>query len=143
MTEFRYGPVELYLVGFEGERPDPGVMEALIAQVSTEHVNLLDFMLISKSEEGDVTIVEVADDEDFGLGDIALGAAGITGEEDVEDLAELVPPGSSAILVAFELAYQRDLASKVAASGGVVLSSERIPAPIVNAIVDAVEDEGV
>ncbi|MGZ0712363.1 DUF6325 family protein (plasmid) [Coraliomargarita sp. W4R53] len=142
MTEFRYGPVELYLVGFEGERPDPGVMEALIAQVSTGYVNLLDFMLISKSEAGDVTIIEVADDEDFGLGDIALGAAGITGEEDVEDLAELVPPGSSAILVAFELAYQRELASKVAASGGVVLSSERIPAPIVNAIVDAVEDEG-
>ncbi|MEV8267752.1 DUF6325 family protein [Microbacterium sp. NPDC076911] len=142
MTEFRYGPVELYLVGFEGERPDPGVMEALIELVSTDKVNLLDFMLISKSDDGDVAIIEIEDGEDFGLGEIVLGAAGITGEEDVAELAELVPAGANAMLVAFELAFQRELASKVAASGGVVLSAERIPAPIVNAIADAVEDEG-
>ncbi|WP_396667217.1 DUF6325 family protein [Microbacterium sp. R86528] len=142
MTEFRYGPVELYLVGFEGERPDPGVMEALIELVSTDKVNLLDLMLISKSDDGDVTIIEIEDGDDFGLGEIALGAAGITGEEDVAELAELVPPGANAMLVAFELAFQRELAFKVAASGGVVLSAERIPAPIVNAIADAVEDEG-
>ena len=29
MPAFRYGPVELYLVGFEGERPDAGTLAAL------------------------------------------------------------------------------------------------------------------
>ncbi|MDE0546480.1 DUF6325 family protein [Microbacterium sp. C7(2022)] len=142
MAEFRYGPVELYLVGFEGERPDPGVMSALMEPVESGHLRLLDFLLISKDDQGNVSIVEIEDDDtDYGLGDIALEEIGIAGEEDVEELAELVPPGSAAALIALELTFARTLASNLAASGGVVLSSERIPAPIVNAIVDAVEEE--
>jgi hypothetical protein len=143
MVEFRYGPVELYLIGFEGERPDPSVMEALVEQVDSGHLRLLDFLLISKSESGEITVIEVEEDSaDYGLGDIVLDEIGIAGEEDVEELAELIPAGTSAALIAIELSYQRKLASKLAASGGVVLSTERIPAPIVNAIVDAVESEG-
>ena len=33
MVDFKYGPVELYLVGFEGERPSPGVVGALADRV--------------------------------------------------------------------------------------------------------------
>jgi Family of unknown function (DUF6325) len=29
MAGFTYGPVELYLVGFEGDRPNPSVIAAL------------------------------------------------------------------------------------------------------------------
>lgn len=143
MADFRYGPVELYLVGFEGERPAPEVMQALTDQLDSGHVRLLDFVIVSRSADGEVTITEVDDEAgDLGLGDIELGAIGITGEEDIEELAELVEPGTSAAVVALELAYARELASKLAASGGVVLSSERIPAPIVNALVDAIDNEG-
>jgi hypothetical protein len=143
MVDFRYGPVELYLIGFEGERPDPGFTAALVEQVDSGHLRLLDFLLVSKSDSGELTVVEVEDNAaDYGLGDIVLDEIGIAGEEDVEELAELIPAGTSAALIAIELTYQRKLASKLASSGGVVLSTERIPAPIVNAIVDAVESEG-
>ena len=71
MAEFRYGPVELYLVGFEGDRPSPD---------------------------------------------------------------------TAAALAALELVYARRLADKLASSGGVVLSAERIPAPIVNAVMDLAEE---
>jgi uncharacterized membrane protein len=143
MAEFRYGPVELYLVGFEGERPAPSVIQALVDLMDGGLVRLLDFVIISKSDEGEVTVVEVEDEtEEYGFGGIELGAIGIAGDEDIEELAELVPPGGSAALVALELVYARALAEKVAASGAVVLSAERIPAPIVNAIVDAVDSEG-
>lgn len=142
MAEFRYGPVELYLVGFEGDRPDPGVMSALVEQVESGHLRLLDFVLVSKDDAGELTIIEIEENTaDYGLGDIALAEIGIAGEEDVEELAELIPAGSSAAVIALELTFARTLASKLAASGGVVLSTERIPAPIVNAIVDAVEEE--
>ena len=52
-----------------------------------------------------------------------------------------MPAGGSAAVVALELVYARKLASALAASGGVVLSAERIPAPVVNALVDAIEEE--
>ena len=132
MAEFRYGPVELYLVGFEGEAPDPGVIEALSALVEAGTVRVLDFLIVSKSEDGDITIAEV-EDEDFALD---LHEIGIAGEEDIEELAELVPPGGAAALVAMELVYARTLAERIAASGAVVLSAERIPAPVVNALIE-------
>jgi hypothetical protein len=142
MVDFRYGPVELYLVGFEGERPSPGVFSALADLIEGGLVRLLDLVIISKSENGDLDIVEIEDEDDnFGLGDLELAALGLAGSEDIEEFAELIPPGASAVLLALELLYARHLASKVAASGGVVLRTERIPAPIVNAIIDAEEQE--
>lgn len=132
MADFRYGPVELYLVGFEGERPADSVIEALGELLDGGLMRLLDFVLISKSDDGDVTVVEI-EDEDFPLD---LHEVGIAGEEDIAELSELIPPGGSAALVALELLYARRLAGSVAASGGVVLSAERIPAPIVNAVMD-------
>jgi hypothetical protein len=141
MVDFKYGPVELYLVGFEGERPSPGVFGALADLIEAGLVRLLDLVIISKSENGDLEIIEIEDEVDnFGLGDLELVALGLAGHEDIEEFAELIPPGASAVLLALELLYARHLASSVAASGGVVLRSERIPAPIVNAVIDAAEE---
>ncbi|GAA1922817.1 hypothetical protein GCM10009775_14040 [Microbacterium aoyamense] len=143
MAEFRYGPVELYLVGFEGDRPDPGVLSALADLVEGGLFRLLDLVIVSKSEDGDIDIVEIEDGDIVeGLGDIELAELGIAGEEDIIELAELVPPGGSAIIVALELLFARTLAEKIAAAGAVVLSAERIPAPIVNAVLDAAQSEG-
>jgi uncharacterized membrane protein len=140
MADFRFGPVELYLVGFEGDRPAPGVIASLTELIESGLVRLLDFVIVAKSDDGDVTVTEV-DEEDFGFGGIEIAATGIAGDEDIDELAELIPPGASAALVALELVFARTLAAKLAASGGVVLRTERIPAPIVNAVLDAAEEE--
>jgi uncharacterized membrane protein len=140
MTEFRYGPVELHLVGFEGERPDPGVIQALTELLESGLLRLLDVVLIARSDDGDVSVTEIDDQDDL-FGDLVLEAVGLAGDEDVAEFAELVPPGGSAALFVLELAYARTLASRLDASGAVLLRSERIPAPIVNAIVDATEGE--
>ena len=140
MAEFRYGPVELFLLGLEGDRPDPALIAELAELVQEDVLRVLDFVVIAKSEDGDVEIVEISDDSDeYAALDLVL--TGITGDEDIAELAELVPPGGSAAVVALELVYARKLAGALAASGGVVLSSERIPAPVVNALVDAIEEE--
>jgi len=140
MSEFRYGPVELHLVGFEGERPDPGVVEALSDLLESGLLRLLDVVVIARSEEGDITVTEIDDQDDI-FGDLAIEAVGLAGDEDVADFAEHVPPGASAALFVLELVYARALADRLNASGAVLLRSERIPAPVVNAIVDAVEGE--
>jgi hypothetical protein len=139
MAEFRYGPVELFLLGLEGERPDPAFIASLVELVDSGIVRILDFVLVSKSESGEVSIAEIEEDSaDYGALDLVL--SGITGDEDIEALGDLVPAGGSAAVVAIELLYARKLAQSLAASGGVVLAAERIPAPIVNALVDAIEE---
>lgn len=142
MVAFAYGPVELYLVGLEGERPAPGLVEALGEVLEAGLVRLMDLVLISRDEDGDLTVVEVEDDaDDYGLGGIELATVGIVGDEDIDELAELVEPGTSAVLVALELAWARRLSEKLSASGGELLSVERIPAPVVNALIESIDED--
>lgn len=141
MTNFRYGPVELHLVGFAGEAPTPEVLGALGDLLDTGLVRLLDFLLVTKAEDGTVEIAEIEGEEAPGLNGAIPQESGIVGDEDLEVLAEAVAPGTSAAVIAVELSYQRELAEKLAASGAEVLRTERIPAPVVNAILDLVEQE--
>lgn len=142
VATFEYGPVEINLVGFEGDRPDPQVISALLELIENGTIRLLDLIVVSKAEDGSITATEVADDEDsFGLGDLELAEIGIAGDEDIEELAELIAPGSSAAVVAYELVWAKRLAEKFAASGGTFLRSDRIPAPIVNALLEATQEE--
>ncbi len=140
-SEFTFGPVEFYLVGHEGDGPDAATMQAFTDLLATGLVRLLDFVLIAKSDAGEVTITEIEGDL-AGVTETDLGASGIAGEDDIAEFADLIPPGASAVLVALELAYQRDLADRVAASGAVLLGYERVPAPAVNALFDALNSEG-
>jgi len=143
MNDFRFGPAEFYLVGFEGARPDPATFRALLDLVDSGVVRLLDFVVLAKSETGEVEIVELeSDDGALGLDDFEPIAAGLAGEEDVEALAAALAPGQSAALVVLELAFARTLAQNLAAAGGQVLRSERVPAPVVNAMMDILDQEG-
>lgn len=143
MNDFRFGPAEFYLVGFEGARPDPATFRALTDLVDSGIVRLLDFVVLSKSETGEVEIVELdAEGGDWGLDHFEPIAAGLAGEEDVESLAGALAPGQSAAIVVLELAFARTLAQNLAAAGGQVLRSERVPAPVVNAMMDILDQEG-
>lgn len=142
MVAFEYGPVELHLVGFEGDRPDPAVVAAIEELIEDGAVRLLDFIIVSKSEDGDITAIEIEEDDDrFGFGELVLAELGIAGDEDIEELAEMIPPGSSAAVIAYELVWAKQLAESFAASGSVMLRSERIPAPIVNQLVELAQEE--
>ncbi len=143
VTDFRFGPVELYLVSLDGDRPAPAVVDSLHELIASGAVRLLDFVIIHKDEDGAVTSIEIEDHvEEYGFEDIEFGAIGVTGQEDIEAFAELIEPGQSAAVVALELAWAARLAASVAASGAEVLSVERIPAAIVNAIVELDDTEG-
>lgn len=135
MAEFSYGPVELLLVGFEGERPGPELAEAFLEVVDAGAVRLLDLLFISRALDGTVEILEIEDAGDaIGLGELVLEATGLASAEDVEELAESMEPGSSAALLVLEHLWAKTLAGKLAGANGVVLSSDRIPAPVVNEV---------
>ena len=144
MAQFDYGPVELHLIGFEGDRPDPSVIEALVDLIQAGIVRLLDFTIVSKSEAGEVTVTEIEDEtEEYGFGGVELAEIGIAGDEDIAEFATMIAPGTSAALVALELLWARRLAERFASSGSVILRSERIPAPVVNEVLTlAAERDG-
>ncbi len=143
MKEFRFGPVEFYLVGFDGDRPDPSTFGALTDLVSTGVVRVLDFVLVTRTADGELEILEREEaEEPLTLDGLEPIVSGLASEDDVRALAEVVPPGRSAAVVVLELLFARTLAQAVAEAGGQVLRSERVPAPVVNAVMDILEQEG-
>lgn len=138
----QFGPVDLYLLGLPGEEPDPGAIAALTDLARSGLVRLLDLLLVSRSETGETTIVEAAEiPGGFEIDVATLGATGLIGHDDADSLAVVIPEGTAALLVAVELVYQRDLAAKTAASGAELLAYERIPAPVVNALLNTLVSE--
>ncbi|MHC9046848.1 DUF6325 family protein [Microbacterium saperdae] len=139
VTGDRFGPIDIYLLGLPGSDLDSATLSALVDLADTGLVKLLDLVLVTKAEDGNLTLVEVEELPDgFEIDIASLGATGLVGHDDISELAASIPAGTSALLVAFELVYQRELAARTARSGAVLLGYERIPAPIVNALVDTI-----
>jgi hypothetical protein len=138
MQEFAYGPVEILLITFDGDRPGSALSQALLDLIEEKTITLLDLIFVSRSAEGDLRIIEVEDlPEKSQLPDLDLRELGLAGLDDVEELAVQLPPGASAAVLVVELSWARHFASVLAASGGAVLYQERIPAPVVNAVLEA------
>lgn len=131
MTTFDYGPIEFYAIGFDGDRPGPGLLEAIDDLVESGTVNLLDLVFARRSPEGELEIMELSDTIDDGVP--ALDLAGLAGEEDIMALAEDLEPGSSAAIVVVELLWAKSFAAALYDAGGMVLARHGIPAPVVNA----------
>ncbi|WEO75733.1 DUF6325 family protein [Cryobacterium sp. SO2] len=138
MVEFAYGPVEVLLLTFDGDRPGPALSGALRDLIEEKTITLLDLIFVSRNLDGDLRTIEVDDLPDKAqLPDLDLRELGLAGLDDVEELAVRLEPGASAAILVVELTWARHFASVLAASGGSVLYQERIPAPVVNAVLEA------
>jgi hypothetical protein len=115
------------------------VLHALAAQIEAGVVRLLDFVIVSRSEAGMLNADEI-DLAEFSLGNLDPLLPGIVAEEDVTALGRQLAPGDAAAIVAFELVWARELAEQLAADGSYVLESTRIPAPVVNALVELADE---
>lgn len=137
--QFRYGPVELSLIDFADGPPDLDVWAAVETLVSAGVLRVLDAIWISKDAQGNLTFEEEVSDAFPLLRESEESVDGLIGDEDMHGFSEAVEPGSSALLVAWELLYARELADRLGSSGGTVLRSTRIPAPVVNALINTIE----
>lgn len=134
MTDLEFGPVELVLAAFDGDRPKAGVLDAIIDLAGAGTVRLLDLVYVTRSEEGEIDWVEL-DETGIEIGEIELMASGLASHEDLEEVSRRLPLGASALLLVVELTWAKELASRVFEADGFVLDSVRIPAPVVNAVV--------
>lgn len=142
MAQFEYGPAEFIVAQFDGDRPSTGVVDAIARLVGTGTVRLLDLLFVSRGLDGEIDIAEFEDvGDDYGFAGITLEASGITGSEDVDDIAELLDPGTSGAILVLEHTWATELAGAFFEAGGSVLHAERIPAPVVNAVLAEASEE--
>ena len=144
MTEFTYGPVEIYVVEFPGAELNPAVLTAVRELTAAGTVRLLDIVIASRNADHSVTVTEVTTIASLDLApETELEVQGLVGDDDIAEAIAPVRPGSSVAIVALELTWALQLATSLAAAGGTVVRSERIPAPLINQLIaDASEDAG-
>lgn len=142
------GPVEVIVVGFPGSQFTGGILPQLEALVENDIITVIDGLLLTKDPDGEVSFLELEQVE----GDAVASAfaamvgsdTGLLSDEDIEEFAAAVEPGSSAAVLAFEHTWVKGLRDEIVNSGGQLVANVRIPGAVVDEVllaVHALEEE--
>jgi hypothetical protein len=137
------GPVDIAVIGYPPGSPMTGeAMPLLIDLVERAIIRVLDVMFVVKDEDGSYVGFEAKDLDDKGVGEFTVfegASSGLLGEEDVAEAAQVLDPGSGAVLIVYENRWAAPFIAAVRRNGGVPIAFERIPAAQVVEALDALE----
>jgi len=136
------GPIDFILVEWPGKQPTGEAAPYLVDLVERGIIRVLDLAFITKAEDGSVAGMDIKDiGEQVEEMKVFEGASsGVLGDEDIEEAAAALEPGTSAALLVYENRWAGPFASAVRRSGGQLVATGRIPVQAVLAALDAAEE---
>jgi uncharacterized membrane protein len=130
-----FGPVELVALAFDAPRIPPAVARAVLDVARGDAVTLLDLAVVRRGDDGEIAVLEAHDlGDEVELVAVELPASGLTGDEDLREIAAAVNPGTSVLVLAIEHTWSRQLVSAAMDADADVILHERVPAATVNEI---------
>jgi hypothetical protein len=135
-----YGPVDYLVVEFPaGASNFSGEMASeLAALIESGTIQLLDLIVLTKDDDGDIEAFEIDDLEAVDeLRALEAHVAEILAEEDLVHLAEAMEPGTTAGVLVWENSWAAPFASAARRSGGQLVASGRIPIQAILASIEA------
>lgn len=141
IEDLEMGPIDYLLVEWPDRQPTGEAMPYLVDLVNRGLIRLLDLAFIAKAEDGSVTRIEIADlgekVEEFG---VFVGAeSGLLSDEDTDEAAAALEPGTSAALLVYENRWAAPFAAAARRSGAQLVAGGRIPIQAMIAALDAAE----
>jgi len=133
------GPVDYVLIEFHGDRLTGQVAAAVLDLVDRGIVAIYDVVVVGKEEDGTVYSVDLAEAAAAAVGDLAGAHSGLVAEEDMEEAARAMEPGTLAVLIVYENVWARPFVAASREAGGELVASGRIPAPDVMAALEAMD----
>ena len=119
------GSLEYVVIGFEDDQFTDEILPELNAIQEKGLIRVVDLLFVMKDTDGTVTVREVSElgDEELAAYDgIAGDLMGLFTAEDVEQLAEEIPRGTSAVVVLLEHTWAIGLTEAVRRAGGMLLT---------------------
>jgi uncharacterized membrane protein len=143
------GPVQMLIVGFEGDNFDGSIMEELNRLKEHDIVRLIDLLFVKKNEDGEIEVQQRSDlnadeAEQFGAivgalvgfgadGDEGASYGALAGAAELQDghvfdddavwyLGDAIPDGTAAAVALLEHRWAIPLRDKIAKAGGLTLS---------------------
>ncbi|MFF7244300.1 DUF6325 family protein [Embleya sp. NPDC008237] len=129
------GPVDAIVLGFPGQRLTSAVLDAFESVEERGDVRLIDALIVVKDVSGEVSSHEVSEFE--GLRDMAAELAaremlGLAGDEDADQIGQVMPPDSLVVVLFVENIWAREVATRIRDSGGRLLSYTRLPQSVLD-----------
>jgi Family of unknown function (DUF6325) len=136
------GPIDYILVEWPGKQPNGEAAPHLVDLVERGIIRVLDLAFITKAEDGSVAGMDIKDvGEQVEEMKVFEGASsGVLGDDDIEEAAAALEPGTSAALLVYENRWAGPFASAVRRSGGQLVATGRIPVQAILAALDAAEE---
>jgi hypothetical protein len=135
-----HAPVDVAIIGFPGNNFSGRIAPALAELVDNGTIRILDLLFVSKSADGELTSIAIADFDGDGQADLVaidITEPGSLSHEDAEEIAEDLEPNSSAALIAWENVWATKLVSALRDADAVLIDSIRIPAEVVESVLTA------
>jgi hypothetical protein len=134
----RSAPIDILVVGFDGEELNRDIGPALRDLVALEGLCVVDVLFVHRGADGRVgslglddlrPLLEMAAADDHGP-----LRGGLLDPADAEEVGPDLAPGTSALLLAVEHAWTVSFSDAVRASGGEILDHARVPAAAVDEV---------
>lgn len=136
------GPVDYLVIEFPpGHQNFTGEMaEELIKLVDAGTIRVIDAIIMTKDEDGNVDAMELSDVGDLGeLVELEAELAELLAADDVEHLANAMDPGSVAGVLVYENVWAAPFAAAARRAGGQLIANGRIPIQAIIASIEADE----
>jgi Family of unknown function (DUF6325) len=124
-----------------GEQPVGDVVPLILDAVERGIIRILDVAVMAKGDDGSVAAIDLGDlnGDQTSFAEFVGASAGLLGQDDLEEAAEALRPGTSAAVLVWENRWAAPIAIALRRSGGQLVASGRIPVQAILASLDAVE----
>ena len=136
------GPVDYLVIEFPGSKMTGEGLPMLVDLADRNIIRILDLVFARKLEDGSVIGLELGDlagDEGHALAVFSGASSGLIGPVDIEEVGEVLDPGSSAAVLVYENVWAAPLARALRRAGGRLVAGGRIPVQSLLATLDDLE----
>ena len=143
MEQDRYeemGPIDYIVIEWPGRQPTGDVAPMIVELADRGMIRILDVAFLIKDVEGEIVTIEAGDfGEDGEFAEFEGAGTGLLGEEDLNEAAAALNPGTSAAVLVWENRWAAPVATALRRSGAQLVASGRIPVQAILASLDAAE----
>jgi uncharacterized protein DUF6325 len=135
------GPIDYIVLEWPAQQPTGEVAPMIIDLVDRGIIRILDIAFLAKGEDGSVAALELGQLNGAGAGfeEFEGASSGLIGQDDLDEAATVLEPGTSAAILIWENLWAAPVAVALRKSGGQLVASGRIPVQAIIASLDAVE----
>ena len=138
------GPIDYVVLEWPGRQPKGDVAPLILELVDRGIIRVLDVALMVKADDGSVAAIDLGElDPDSGFSAFEGASTGLLSQEDLEEAATALAPGTSAAVLVWENRWAAPVAVAVRRSGGQLVASGRIEIQAMLAALELLDESSV